>query len=36
MSQAPLFELPDQAGAPWSLADQLDAAVLLVFYRGDW
>lgn len=36
MPEAPLFVLPDQAGADWSLADHRDAAVLVVFYRGDW
>ena len=28
--------LIDQAGRPWKLSDQLDAAALLVFLRGDW
>jgi hypothetical protein len=32
----PDVRLNDQAGKPWSLADQLDAAALLVFLRGDW
>jgi hypothetical protein len=30
------FTLIDQAGKPWNLADYLDAAVMLVFLRGDW
>jgi peroxiredoxin len=31
------FELPDQHGRAWSLADSLRSGpVLLVFYRGDW
>jgi peroxiredoxin len=33
---APDFRLEDQAGRPWTLSEQLDAAVVLVFYRGDW
>ncbi len=33
---APDFTLPDQSGADWQLSDHLDAAVVLVFYRGDW
>lgn len=36
MTDAPRFALPDQSGVDWSLEEQLDAAVLLVFYRGDW
>lgn len=28
--------LTDQSGAAWRLADQRDAAALLVFLRGDW
>lgn len=29
--------LPDQAGRRWTLSEHLaDAAVLLVFLRGDW
>ena len=28
--------LTDQAGKPWRLSDQLDAAAMLVFLRGDW
>lgn len=36
MADAPLFTLPDQSGAGWSLQDHLDAAAVLVFYRGDW
>lgn len=36
MTQAPPFTLPDQAGAGWSLSAHLDAAAVLVFYRGDW
>ncbi len=31
------FELPDQSGSPWRLAEALARGpVLLVFYRGDW
>ena len=31
------FELVDQAGQLWRLADTLQrGAVVLVFYRGDW
>jgi peroxiredoxin len=31
------FELPDNEGKTWRLADQLARGpVLLVFYRGDW
>lgn len=31
------LELTDQAGQPWTLSTALvDAAVVLVFYRGDW
>ena len=33
---APDFTAMDQAGRPWRLAGHLDAAVVLVFYRGDW
>jgi peroxiredoxin len=33
---APDFTLTDQSGADWTLSDHRDAAVLLVFYRGDW
>jgi peroxiredoxin len=32
----PDFTLPDQAGRRWHLADHLDGAVVLAFYRGDW
>ena len=32
----PAFTLPDQGGRPWSLADHLDAAVVIVTLRGDW
>jgi hypothetical protein len=28
--------LTDQSGKAWSLSDQLDAAAVLVFLRGDW
>lgn len=34
--ELPDFTLPDQAGEPWTLSDHNDAAVLLVFNRGDW
>ena len=33
---APGFTLPDQAGQLWTLQEHLDAAAVLVFYRGDW
>jgi peroxiredoxin len=33
---APEFTLPDQADQPWTLSEHLDAAAVLVFYRGDW
>jgi peroxiredoxin len=33
---APMFTLTDQSGRPFSLADHLDAAVVLFFLRGDW
>lgn len=36
MSAAVDFTLPDQSGADWSLSAHGDAAVLPVFYRGDW
>jgi peroxiredoxin len=37
VDQAIDFELPDQAGTAWRLADHLARGpVLLVFYRGDW
>ncbi len=36
MGRAPQFTLNDQSGAPWALADHLDAAAVLIFYRGDW
>ena len=29
-------KLTDQSGEVWSLSDQLDAAAMLVFLRGDW
>jgi peroxiredoxin len=32
----PDFILPDQAGQGWALSEHLDAAAVLVFYRGDW
>ncbi len=36
-ASVPDFELTDQAGQPWHLSDALQrAAVVLVFYRGDW
>lgn len=28
--------LTDQSGKAWRLSDQLDAAAMLVFLRGDW
>ena len=33
--QAPLFELADDAGGTYRLADQLGRKILLVFYPGD-
>lgn len=36
MPKVPDFELADQAAQPWRLADHLDAAVVVVFIRGDW
>jgi hypothetical protein len=30
------IKLTDQSGKAWSLSDQLDAAAMLVFLRGDW
>jgi peroxiredoxin len=32
----PDFTLSDQAGDPWTLSERRDAAMLLVFNRGDW
>ncbi len=32
----PDFTLPDQAGDPWTLSEYRDAAMLVVFNRGDW
>ncbi len=33
----PIFELPDQEGRSFNLAEQLrDGPIVLVFYRGDW
>jgi len=37
VDQAIDFELPDQEGKNWNLAERLARApVILVFYRGDW
>lgn len=36
MAQAPDFTLLDQAEQQWNLRSHRDAAVVLVFYRGDW
>lgn len=36
MPEAPDFTLTDQAGQTWRLSDHLDAAVVVVFIRGDW
>jgi peroxiredoxin len=37
MNKAIDFELPDQNGNAWRLADHLARGpVVLVFYRGDW
>ena len=30
------FTVTDQEGEPWRLSDHLDAAVMLVYNRGDW
>lgn len=34
--QAPDFTLIDQHGDPWTLTENIDAAVALIFLRGDW
>jgi peroxiredoxin len=37
MDKASDFDLPDQDGKSWRLADHLaHGPALLVFYRGDW
>lgn len=36
MARVPDFTRPDQARRDWNLAEHLDAAAVLVFYRGDW
>ncbi len=33
---APDFTLTDQHEDDWRLSDHLDAAVVLLFLRGDW
>jgi peroxiredoxin len=33
---APDFTLTDQNGDSWTLSDHRDAAVALLFLRGDW
>ncbi len=33
---APDITLPDQAAAPWRLADHRDGAVVVLYFRGDW
>jgi peroxiredoxin len=34
---APDFEVSDQAGSPWRLADHCaERPLVLVFYRGHW
>jgi hypothetical protein len=35
MDSAAEFTLLDQAGRPWDLAEHLDGAAVLIFYRGD-
>lgn len=30
------FTLLDQGGEPWTLSEHMDAAMLLLFLRGDW
>lgn len=30
------FTVTDTAGAPWTLSDHLDAAVVMTFHRGDF
>lgn len=30
------FTLQDQSGSDWTLSEQRDATVVLIFYRGDW
>lgn len=33
----PVFELPDEEGRPFDLAERLEEGpIVLVFYRGDW
>lgn len=34
--RVPDFTLTDQSGNDWVLAEHLEGAVVLVFYRGDW
>jgi peroxiredoxin len=37
MDKANEFELLDEEGKPWRLADRLARGpLILVFYRGDW
>ena len=37
MKKATDFELPDQDGNPWRLAEhRARGPIVLVFYRGDW
>lgn len=30
------FTVTDQAGRSWALSEHLEAAVVLLFLRGDW
>ena len=33
----PVFEMPDEKGQPFNLADKLEEGpIVLIFYRGDW
>ena len=35
--EMPAFELPDEQGRPFNLAEQLESGpIVLIFYRGDW
>lgn len=36
MPKLPDFTATDQAGRSWTLSENLDAPVLVVFLRGDW
>jgi len=35
--EMPAFELPDEQGRPFNLAEQLQkGSIVLIFYRGNW